>query len=53
MSKKSTPSTRLLLLAATLIAGPLVLVYHDLPRSRVTKFAESLEESLAKVEEVL
>ena len=34
-------------------AGPLVLVYHDLPRSRVERFAGSLEESLAKVEDVL
>lgn len=37
----------------SVVAGPLVLVYHDLPRSRVAKFAESLEDSLAKVEDVL
>ena len=37
----------------TEIVGPLVLVYHDLPRNRVAKFAESLEEPLARVEEVL
>ena len=33
--------------------GPLVLLYHDLPRSRVERLAGSLEESLARVEEVL
>lgn len=37
----------------SVIAGPLVLLYHDLPRSRVERFAETLEESLAWVEEVL
>ena len=34
-------------------AGPLVLLYHDLPRSRVERFAGTLEGSLARVEEVL
>ena len=34
-------------------AGPLVLLYHDLSRNRVERFAESLVESLAWVEEVL
>ena len=37
----------------SVVAGPLVLLYHDLPRSRVTKFSETLEESLARVEKVL
>ena len=34
-------------------AGPLVLLYHNLPRSRVERFAESIEEPLARVEELL
>ena len=34
-------------------AGPLVLLYHDLSRSRVERFAASLEEPLARVEEIL
>ena len=37
----------------SVVAGPLVLLYHDLPRSRVERFARSIEEPLARVEEVL
>lgn len=37
----------------SVVAGPLVLVYHDLPRGRVERFADSLEEHLERVEEVL
>lgn len=37
----------------SVVSGPLVLLYHDLPRGRVERFAELLEDSLARVEEVL
>ena len=33
--------------------GPLILLYHDLPESRVEKLRGTLEESLARVEDIL
>ena len=37
----------------SITVGPLILLYHDLPRSRVEAIQQELEDSIARVEDIL
>ena len=37
----------------SITVGPLILLYHDLPRSRVEAIKQELEDSIARVEDIL